>query len=285
MTRNAWPAPAKLNLFLHITGRRADGYHLLQTVFQFIDLMDEITFEVNSTGDVRRLSSMPGVAEKDDLVVRAARLLQQRSGCRLGVDITVSKRIPDGGGLGGGSSDAATTLMALNQLWETHLSEEELAAMGLTLGADVPIFVHGHAAWAEGVGEHLTAIEPEEVNYLVIHPGCSISTATIFNAADLTRNTAAITIRDFLERGGINDCEAVVRKHYQEVGAAIDWLNQYAPARLTGTGACLFAPFNSVQRAQQIKEKVPEKWRGFVVKGMNCSPLLARLAEERHASH
>lgn len=283
MSRKAWPAPAKLNLFLHITGRRDDGYHLLQTVFQFIDLIDEIDFAVNASGDIRRLSDLPGVAEEDDLVVRAARLLQAQSGSDMGVDITVTKRIPEGGGLGGGSSDAATTLVALNELWQAGLSDDELARLGLSLGADLPIFIHGEAAWAEGVGEHLTSIAPEEVFYLVIHPGCSISTASIFNAADLTRNTPAITIRDFLQRGGINDCEAVVRAQYGEVDAAINWLNQYANARLTGTGACLFAPFEDKRQANHINSKIPEKWQGYVVKGSNRSPLLARLAEERKA--
>lgn len=285
MISKNWPAPAKLNLFLHITGRRQDGYHLLQTVFQFIDLVDDIDFQVTADGAIRRLSAMPGVAEEYDLVIRAARLLQEHSGSTHGVGIKVNKRIPEGGGLGGGSSDAATTLVALNELWQTGLETSQLAELGLSLGADVPIFVHGHAAWAEGVGEQLSPVEPAEVYYLVIHPGCSVPTAAIFNAPDLTRNTPPITIRDFLDRGGINDCEAVVRKQYPEVNAAIDWLNQFATTRLTGTGACVFAGFEDESSAQAAREQLPATWQGFVVRGMNRSPLQARLAEERNAAN
>jgi 4-diphosphocytidyl-2-C-methyl-D-erythritol kinase len=281
MLSPAWPAPAKLNLLLHITGQRSDGYHLLQTVFQFIQLEDEIDFTILQEDIVRRSSMMSGVDADDDLVVRAARKLKEKTACQLGVDINVTKRIPEGGGLGGGSSDAATTLVALNELWETGLSTEELVAIGLSLGADVPVFIHAHAAWAEGVGEDITPIEPEESWYLVIHPGCSVATAEIFNAADLTRNTPAITIRDFLEGGGVNDCEFVVRKHYIEVAKALDWLGEFAPTQLTGTGACLFAPFNDEKDALVVKEQMPENWQGYVVKGMNKSPLLERLAVER----
>ncbi len=285
MISKNWPAPAKLNLFLHITGRRQDGYHLLQTVFQFIDLVDDIEFQLTTDGALRRLSAMPGVAEEDDLVIRAARLLQEHSGSTHGVDIKVNKRIPEGGGLGGGSSDAATTLVALNELWQTGLEPSQLAEIGLSLGADVPVFVHGRAAWAEGVGEQLSPVEPAEVYYLVIHPGCSVPTAAIFNAPDLTRNTPPITIRDFFDRGGINDCEAVVRKQYPEVNTAIDWLSQFAPTRLTGTGACVFAGFEYESSAQAAREQLPASWRGFLVRGVNCSPLQARLAEERNAAN
>lgn len=285
MISKNWPAPAKLNLFLHITGRRQDGYHLLQTVFQFIDLVDDIEFQLTTDGALRRLSAMPGVAEEDDLVIRAARLLQEHSGSTHGVDIKVNKRIPEGGGLGGGSSDAATTLVALNELWQTGLEPSQLAEIGLSLGADVPIFIYGRAAWAEGVGEQLSPVEPAEVYYLVIHPGCSVPTAAIFNAPDLTRNTPPITIRDFFDRGGINDCEAVVRKQYPEVNAAIDWLSQFAPTRLTGTGACVFAGFEDESSAQAAREQLPATWRGFLVRGVNRSPLQARLAEERNAAN
>ena len=281
MLSAAWPAPAKLNLFLHITGRRDDGYHLLQTVFQFIQLQDVIDFTILDEDDVLRSSEMPGVDAEDDLVVKAARKLKEKSGCQLGVDINVKKNIPEGGGLGGGSSDAATTLVALNELWKTGLSAEELAEIGLSLGADVPIFVHSYAAWAEGVGENLTPIEPEESWYLVIHPGCSVATQTIFNAEDLTRNTPAITIRDFLEGGGRNDCEKVVRNHYEEVAKALDWLGEFAPVKLTGTGACLFAPFQDEAKALAVKAQMPDGWQGYVVKGMNKSPLLERLAAEQ----
>ena len=205
MLSAAWPAPAKLNLFLHITGRRDDGYHLLQTVFQFVDLQDEIDFTITAQDVVNRVSDLPGVAVKDDLVVRAAYKLKQYTDSKKGVDINVLKRIPEGGGLGGGSSDAATTLVALNHLWKTGCSVDELAELGLELGADVPVFIRGHAAWAEGVGEKIAPVTPKECVYLVIHPGCSIATADIFGANDLTRNTPAITIRDFLEQGGSND--------------------------------------------------------------------------------
>lgn len=258
---------------------------MLQTVFQFIDLVDDIDFQVTADGAIRRLSAMHGVAEEDDLVIRAARLLQEHSGSAHGVDIKVNKRIPEGGGLGGGSSDAATTLVALNELWQTGLEPSQLMELGLLLGADVPVFVYGHAAWAEGVGEQLTPVEPAEVYYLVIHPRCSVSTAAIFNAPDLTRNTPPITIRDFLDRGGINDCETVVRKQYAEVNAAITWLNQYAPSRLTGTGACVFAGFEDDSSAQAAREQLPATWQGFVVRGMNRSPLQARLTEERNAAN
>jgi 4-diphosphocytidyl-2-C-methyl-D-erythritol kinase len=281
MLSSAWPAPAKLNLFLHITGRREDGYHLLQTVFQFIQLEDQIDFTILESDTVQRSSIMPGVDIEDDLVVRAARKLKEKTGCQLGVDINVKKRIPEGGGLGGGSSDAATTLVALNELWQCDLSTEELVSMGLSLGADVPIFIHSHAAWAEGVGEDITSIEPDEPWYLVIHPGCSVATEKVFNASDLTRNTPTITIRDFLERGGVNDCESVVRQHYSEVAKALDWLAEFAPVKLTGTGACLFAPFSDEQTAIAVKEQLPDMWQGYVVKGMNKSPLLERLMAER----
>tara|TARA_R110002072_G_scaffold39236_4_gene112872 strand:- start:5784 stop:6638 length:855 start_codon:yes stop_codon:yes gene_type:complete len=277
----AWPAPAKLNLFLHITGQRSDGYHLLQTVFQFIELVDEIDFTILDSDKVERSSSLTDVAAEDDLVVKAAHALKAKTACKLGVDIKVDKKIPTGGGLGGGSSDAATTLVALNELWRCGLSTRELATIGLSLGADVPVFIHSHAAWAEGVGEDLTPIEPEESVYLVVHPGCGVATETVFNAEDLTRNTSPITIRAFLERGGINDCESVVRKHYKEVANALDWLAEFAPARLTGTGACLFAPFSDIHAATAVKAQLPDNWQGYVVKGMNRSPLLERLAIER----
>ncbi|GJM04103.1 MAG: 4-diphosphocytidyl-2-C-methyl-D-erythritol kinase [marine bacterium B5-7] len=281
MHSSAWPAPAKLNLFLHITGQRADGYHLLQTVFQFIELADEIDFTLLDSDKVVRSSSLEDVAAADDLVVKAAHALKEKTGCKLGVDIKVDKKIPTGGGLGGGSSDAATTLVALNELWRCRLSIRELGAIGLSLGADVPVFIHSHAAWAEGVGEDLTPIEPAESVYLVVHPGCSVATAKVFGADDLTRNTSAITIRDFLERGGRNDCESVVRKHYKEVANALDWLAEFAPTKLTGTGACLFAPFPDFHAATAVKEQLPDNWQGYVVKGMNKSPLLERLATER----
>lgn len=276
-----WPAPAKLNLFLHVVGRRDDGYHLLQTVFQFLDYSDQLGFKVRSDGQICRQSSYTEIPVENDLVVRAAQALQTYSGCKLGADITVMKKIPTGGGLGGGSSNAATVLVALNYLWSLGLTTDQLAGIGLMLGADVPVFIRGHAAWAEGVGELLSEIEPEECWYLVITPSCHVPTAGIFGAPDLTRNTPAITIRDFLNSGGHNDCEPVVRRLYPEVGAVLDWLGQYANARLTGTGACVFAGFATREETEKIYSSLPSGWRGFVARGMNRSPLLARLVQEQ----
>ena len=275
-----WPAPAKLNLFLHVTGRRDDGYHLLQTVFQFLDFCDELIFDVRRDTSIRRISDCPGLPADSDLVVRAARALQAHTGTGLGVDIHVSKHIPMQAGLGGGSSDAATTLRALNRLWGLELPVGELAAIGVKLGADVPVFLHGHAAFAEGVGEELTDLEPAEEWYLIIHPDCSVSTAEIFNDADLTRHTPPITIRDFLTGAGHNDCEAVVFRAFPEVAEAARWLGQFAEVRMTGTGACLFARFADKGAAETIMEQLPEKWSGFVARGLNDSPLKKRLRAE-----
>ncbi len=272
-----WPAPAKLNLFLHITGRRADGYHQLQTIFQFLDYGDELVFTLRDDSEIRRVTELPGVPAQQDLVVRAAQLLQQHSGAPLGVDIEVEKRLPMGGGLGGGSSNAATTLVALNALCELGYSIDELAALGLQLGADVPVFIRGTAAWAEGVGELLTPLNgtqaPAEPWYLVIAPDCQVSTVEIFNAPDLTRDCHPITISHFLAGQGTNVCEAVVKKGFPPVAKALDFLLKYAPARMSGTGACVFAPFTDQAAAQQVLEKLPHEWRGFVAKGMNRSPL------------
>ncbi len=279
---NSWPAPAKLNLILHITGQRQDGYHLLQTVFQFIDFSDSLDFSIRDDAVISRQSDWQGVAEADDLIVRAAKSLQQASACMLGADINLQKRLPAGGGLGGGSSDAATTLVALNHLWGLDFSIDQLAEIGLQLGADVPVFVRGNAAWAEGVGEQLTAIEPEECWYLVLCPDCSVSTEEVFNSSDLTRNTPAIRIRDFLEDGGHNDCESVVRNLYPQVAEGLDWLGQFAVARMTGTGACIFAGFDKQQQAESVYEKLPQGWKGFVAKGLNNSPLQIRLEQEKH---
>jgi len=270
----AWPAPAKLNLMLRVVGRRADGYHLLQTVFQFIDLCDVLSFHRRPDGMVRRLNDVAGIPEPDDLVVRAARLLQQETGCPLGADILIEKRIPMGGGLGGGSSDAATVLVALNRIWGCGLDREALASLGLGLGADVPIFVHGHAAWAEGVGEEFTQIEPEEPVYLLLAPGVHVDTGQVFQDPELTRNSHRITIRDFLAGEHGNDCLAVVRKRYPEVAQVFDWLDGKADARMTGTGACVFAPCASRAEAEALLAMRPAGVAGFVVRGMNRSPLL-----------
>jgi 4-diphosphocytidyl-2-C-methyl-D-erythritol kinase len=271
----SWPAPAKLNLFLHITGRRADGYHELQTAFQFLDYGDELQFEVTTSPTIRLSQPMHGVADADNLIVRAATLLQQHSGCDHGAVISVTKRLPMGGGLGGGSSNAATTLVALNTLWDCGLSEEELAQLGLQLGADVPIFIAGFAAWAEGVGEKLTPITPEEPWFAVIKPDCHVSTAEIFSSTELTRDCEPITISRFLSGEGSNVCEAVVKKHYPAVANALNWLAQYASPRMTGTGACIFADFDNQQQAQHVVDNLPINWQGFVAKGCNRSPLTA----------
>jgi len=277
-----WPAPAKLNLFLHITGRRADGYHELQTVFQFLDVGDTLRFEPRADNAVRRVTPVPGVTEADDLVVRAARLLQQHGGHPQGVDIHIDKRLPMGGGLGGGSSDAATTLVALNRLWRLGLSDDELAALGLRLGADVPVFVRGRAAWAEGVGEHLQAVELPEPWFVVLVPGVHVSTGELFNDPQLTRDAPAVKIRDFLAaphdaaRFG-NVFEPVVRARYREIDAVLSWLSDAAsavgPARLTGTGGCVFAPFEDEAAARAIASQAEGRWQCIVARGCNRSPL------------
>lgn len=280
-TAAPWPAPAKLNLFLHIVGRRPDGYHELQTAFQFIDLCDELEFEPRADGEIVRLEGPADVQAADDLVVRAALRLREAAGAKEGAGIRLRKRIPMQGGLGGGSSDAATTLVALNALWNIGMSVDELARLGLELGADVPVFVRGQAAWAEGVGERLTPIELPELDYLVIRPPAAVSTAEIFQAPELTRNSAPLTIRALLEgdlfRAELhNDCEPVVRARYPSVAAALDWLSQYGPARMTGTGSCVFAAIGNKQRADQALAALPPDWQGFFVKGCNRSPLQDR---------
>jgi len=274
-----WPSPAKLNLFLYITGRRADGYHTLQTLFQFLDYGDTLSLEPRRDGEIHLLTPVNGVAHEDNLIVRAARLLMKTAAERgrlpagSGADIRIEKRLPMGGGLGGGSSNAATVLVALNHLWQCGLSLDELAALGLTLGADVPVFVRGHAAFAEGVGEILTPVEPAEKWYLVAHPGVSIPTPMIFNAPDLPRNTPKRSIETLLKCEFSNDCEVIARKRFREVDAALSWLLEYAPSRLTGTGACVFAEFDTESRARQVLEQAPEWLNAFVAKGVNLSPL------------
>lgn len=275
----AWPAPAKLNLFLHITGRRPDGYHSLQTVFQLLDRCDELLIEATGDGAIRRPEGLAGLAADDDLVVKAARLLQAESGCRLGAEIRVRKRIPAGGGLGGGSSDAATVLVALNRLWGLGWSRGQLATLGLGLGADVPVFVHGRSAWAEGVGERLRPVALPEAWYLVVCPDCAVSTAAVFSDPELTRNTPETTINGFLSAGGRNDCEAVVRRRYPAVAEVLDWLAARPGTgrpRLTGTGGCAFLEFGSAAAAREGLSGLPERWTGFVARGLAESPLLAR---------
>ena len=276
-----WPAPAKLNLFLHVTGRRPDGYHELQTLFQLIDLSDTVSLTVREDGLVERPSGPAGVDPDSDLTVRAAKALKAATGCGLGASIRIVKRVPMGGGLGGGSSDAATVLLALNYLWRCGLSIDELARLGLPLGADVPVFVRGSSAWAEGVGERLVPVELPERWYVVIHPGVAVPTRDVFQSPELTRNTPIITIRAAFEPGGLaatrNDCEPVVRAKYAEVAEALEWLGKFAPARLTGTGSCIFAAFVSAAEAERVAGRVPDRWRAFVARGLNVSPVLARV--------
>lgn len=279
-----WPAPAKLNLFLYITGQRADGYHTLQTLFQFLDYGDTLTIEPRRDGKICLLTPVDGVPDEENLIVRAARLLMKRAaeterlsaGC--GADIAIDKRLPMGGGLGGGSSNAATVLVALNHLWQCDLSVDELAQLGLSLGADVPVFVRGHAAFAEGVGELLTPVDPPEKWYLVAHPGVSIPTPLIFGDPALPRNTPVRSINTLLNCEFGNDCELIARKRFREVDAALSWLLEYAPSRLTGTGACVFAEFDTESSARQVLEQAPEWLNGFVARGVNLSPLAQTIA-------
>ncbi len=274
-----WPSPAKLNLFLYITGQRADGYHTLQTLFQFLDYGDTLTIEPRQDGQLRLLTPVDGVPNEENLIIRAARLLMktaadtQRLPEGSGADISIDKRLPMGGGLGGGSSNAATVLVALNHLWQCGLSEDELATIGLTLGADVPVFVRGHAAFAEGVGEVLTPVEVAEKWYLVAHPGVSIPTPVIFRDPELPRNTPIRSIETLLNCEFGNDCEVIARKRFREVDDVLSWLLEYAPSRLTGTGACVFAEFDTELAARQVLEQAPEWMQGFVAKGVNLSPL------------
>jgi 4-diphosphocytidyl-2-C-methyl-D-erythritol kinase len=273
----SWPAPAKLNLFLHITGRRADGYHLLQTVFQLLDVGDELRFEINADGRIIRDYSLAGVSAEADLVIRASRALQAHCQHSQGATIRLHKRLPAGGGLGGGSSDAATTLVALNHLWGCGLSAAELAQLGLQLGADIPVFVHGHSAWAEGVGERLQPIALPARWFVVLAPAVSVSTAEVFSHSQLIRDCPPITIRAFLTGAGQNVCQPVVCAQYPEVAAALEALSRFAPASLTGTGACVFAAFASEQAARSAWAELTGQWQGFVAQGVNTSPLLTTL--------
>jgi len=272
-----WPAPAKLNLFLHITGRRADGYHELQTIFQFLNYGDELSFELNDTGELRHAKPLPGIESRKELCLLAARALQLESGTHLGATIDILKRIPAGGGLGGGSSDAATTLIALNKLWGLGLSRERLAEIGLTLGADVPIFIFGRAAWAEGVGEQLTPVELNEPWYLVICPRVSVSTGAIFSDPELTRDSPAITIRAFREGASRNDLENLVRRRYPEVDQVLTRMAQNGQPRMTGSGACVFMEVADRDQGEQLLaallDEMPDGTTGFVAQGQNRHPL------------
>lgn len=272
-----WPAPAKLNLMLRIVGQRSDGYHLLQTVFQFVDLCDWISFHPAENGRVYLQKTLAGVAEADDLTIRAAKLLKAETGCDLGVCIDVEKHLPMGGGIGGGSSDAATTLVVLNKLWGLGLSTEKLMALGLSLGADVPIFVYGHAAWAEGVGEELEEINVSEQWVVIIKPDCHVNTGEIFSAKELTRDSKSITIADFTAGQHQNDCIEVVSQRYPPVRNALVDLSEFSEARLTGTGACVFAQFDSQESATRAYQSLKGKWQVYLAKGLNKSPLFSKL--------
>lgn len=277
-----WPAPAKLNLMLNIVGRRQDGYHLLQTLFRFIDFSDQLGFKLRDDGVIRRLSGNESIVESEDLIIRAARSLQRATGCTRGVDIGLVKNIPMGGGLGGGSSDAATVLVALNHLWNTDLPVEGLLSLGLELGADVPVFIQGKAAWAEGVGEELTPIQLPDAWYLVLVPECHVATAEVFRDPQLTRNAPRTTIRDFLAGRQGNACLSVVLRRYPQVKDAFDWLAVFAPARLTGTGGCIFAAFESESAARQVFIQAPERFQAFVARGLDCSPLMRLVSSKQN---
>ncbi len=277
----AYPAPAKLNLFLHVVGRRPDGYHLLQSLFRLIDRGDTLRFAPRGDGGVLRVHPLAGVPEEKDLCVRAARLLQEVSGCKYGTEIALDKRLPMGGGLGGGSSDAATVLLALNHLWNLNWPRERLQALGLRLGADVPFFIFGRSALAEGVGEVLLPVELPPAWYLVIEPPVSVPTGEIFASPNLTRDTKAIKMADFSAgwgAGGLfgqNDLEPVVCERYPEVARALGWLRQHAEARMTGSGACVFAPFAAEQDARAVLARMPEGMTGWVAQGLDEHPLRA----------
>ena len=275
MTSLSVSAPAKLNLFLHITGRRDDGYHELQTLFQLLDYGDTLQFEDSNDDQIMLEGPDLGIPTDANLILRAARALERPPG--RGVRITLDKAIPTGGGLGGGSSDAASTLLALNHLWQLGHSSEKLQAIGRTLGADVPVFIAGHSAWAEGVGERLTPVEIPESWYLVIHPDTHIATGEIFSRPELTRNTPPITIAAFFAGDSRNDCQIVARHLYPEVDNALIWLGNMGDARLTGTGACVFASFQSRAEADAVRRQVPAKWTAFVARGLNRSPVLEEL--------
>jgi 4-diphosphocytidyl-2-C-methyl-D-erythritol kinase len=268
-----FPAPAKLNLFLHVIGRRPDGYHLLQTAFRFIDYGDDLHFSVRSDGVIRHLNPLPGVPADQDLTVRAARLLQQETGSSQGADISIVKRLPLGGGLGGGSSDAATTLIALNRLWRTGVSRARLQQLALELGADVPLFVFGQNAFAEGIGERLQVLSLPPSWYLVLVPELAVSTAEIFSAAELTRTTNAITMSAFSVGQGHNDLESVVCRRYPQVARHLEWLQRYGDARMTGSGACVFCAFDGEDSARRALAQLPADMRGFVARGLERHPL------------
>jgi 4-diphosphocytidyl-2-C-methyl-D-erythritol kinase len=272
------PAPAKLNLFLHVVGRRADGYHLLQTVFRLLDYGDTLRLSLRADGQMRRTLDLPGVPTSDDLCLRAAQLLQSETGCQLGVDIHLDKRLPMGGGLGGGSSDAASVLLGLNRLWDLRLTRQQLQQFGLRLGADVPVFVFGQSAFAEGIGEALQAVSLPPAWYVVLVPPVSVSTQAIFSHPRLTRDSKIIKMADFSEAenseaGMRNDLQALVCREYPGVAKHIAWLSQYGKARMTGSGACVFSAFDTEQAAHAVMAQLPGDMRGFMARGLDRHPL------------
>lgn len=271
------PAPAKLNLFLHITGRREDGYHNLQTLFQLLDYGDQLKITANKSSQIALTSALDNVAEEDNLVVRAARALQQATNCSWGCEIQLQKRVPMGAGLGGGSSNAATTLVALNFLWQCGLSNDQLADIGRQLGADVPVFVKGNSAFAEGIGDKLTPVQLAEAWYLVVTPNIKVSTEQIFSHPQLTRNSAPIKIRALLEAQYRNDCQAVVESLYPQVKDVLQWLQRFENPLITGTGASAFCRFNNESSALQAQAQVPKQWSAFVARGSNLSTLHRQL--------
>lgn len=270
-------SPAKLNLFLHITGRRADGYHELQTLFQLLNYGDDMSLESNNSGRIVLHSDFDEVEPDNNLIVKAAKQLQALTGCQQGAEIWLTKRIPTGAGLGGGSSNAATTLLALNHLWQTQCSLETLAELGATLGADVPVFVMGNTAWAEGIGEKLTPVELPAYFFTVCYPNVHVVTSEIFQNKELTRDSRAITVRAFLEQGASNSFEKVVRKTHKEVDKALNYMAIYAPSKLTGSGSAIFSQFNSESEANNVLGKLPKYWKNFTAAGVNRSPVHQQL--------
>ncbi|OYW38527.1 MAG: 4-(cytidine 5'-diphospho)-2-C-methyl-D-erythritol kinase [Hydrogenophilales bacterium 12-61-10] len=271
---HAYPAPAKLNLFLHVVGRRDDGYHLLQSVFRLIDRADTVHLELSDDSQVVRVGDLPGVAEDDDLTVRAARLLQAHAPEGAGVRIRLEKVLPMGGGLGGGSSDAATVLLALNRLWRVNLPRQKLQQLALQLGADVPVFIYGQTAFAEGVGEILNPVSVPPAWYVVLMPPVQVPTAAIFAAPELTRNTSALKMARFSAGMGRNDLQPVVASRYPEVARSLEWLAQFGAARMTGSGACVFAAFETEEAAWDVLRQLPETMQGFVAQGLDRHPLI-----------
>lgn len=280
---SVWPSPAKLNLFLYITGQREDGYHYLQTLFQFIDYGDSLTISTNNSGNITLSPPIANVKTEQNLIYRAAMALKNEAqNKQLGAHIEINKVLPMGAGLGGGSSNAATCLIALNELWGLEISPSKLIQIGLSLGADVPVFIQGSTAFAQGIGEQLQAIDPKEYGlkngwYLIVKPNVSISTAKIFSHPQLSKNTIKRPLATLLSLPFSNDCEKTVRSLYPEVDNALSWLSQYAPARLTGTGACIFALFDDANSAQQVLNQLPSQFSGFIAKGIHYSPVLEKL--------